>query len=141
MAVNSARKLSSRIRPRVVTFPRRPERGARAGPVSARAGRVSRVGFRTTSQGGTMQLRTLDDVFADQVADLLSAEQQLVVALPKVASAASSDKLRNAIGEHLEESRGHVRRLEKVMRSVDLGFPQARCEGMAGLIKEGEEIV
>jgi len=88
-----------------------------------------------------MQLRTLDDVFVDQVADLLSAEQQLVVALPKVASAASSDKLRNAIAEHLEETRGHVRRLEEVMRSVDLGFPQERCEGMAGLLKESEEIV
>jgi ferritin-like metal-binding protein YciE len=88
-----------------------------------------------------MQLRSLDDVFTEQVADLLSAEQQLVEALPKVAGAASSDKLRNAIGEHLEETRGHVRRIEEVMRSVDLGFPQERCEGIAGLIKEGDEIV
>jgi ferritin-like metal-binding protein YciE len=88
-----------------------------------------------------MQLTSLEDVFAEQVADLLSAEQQLVEALPKVAGAASSDKLRGALEHHLEETRGHVRRIEEVMSLVDLPFPREHCEGMEGLLKEGEEVV
>jgi len=59
-----------------------------------------------------MKLETLDDVLMAELTDLLSAEKQLVQALPKVAEAASSSELRDAIEEHLEETRGHVLRLE-----------------------------
>jgi ferritin-like metal-binding protein YciE len=88
-----------------------------------------------------MQLASLEDVFAEQVADLLSAEQQLVDALPKVAGAASSAKLRGALEHHLEETREHVRRIEQVMSLVDLPFPREHCKGMEGLLKEGEDVV
>jgi ferritin-like metal-binding protein YciE len=88
-----------------------------------------------------MQLASLNDVFEEQVADLLSAEQQLVEALPKVAAAASSPELREAITEHLAETRGHVARLEKVIQTSGITPPSEECKAMAGLISEGDEVV
>ncbi len=87
-----------------------------------------------------MRLQTLDDVFRDQIEDLHSAETQLVEALPAVANAASDDKLTEAVREHLEETRQHVRRLEQIESELGIST-QERCEAMAGLIREGEEIV
>jgi ferritin-like metal-binding protein YciE len=88
-----------------------------------------------------MQLTSLNDVFEEQVADLLSAENQLVEALPKVASAASSPELRDAITQHLEETRQHVTRLQQVIQSSGITPPSEECKAMAGLIAEGEEVV
>jgi ferritin-like metal-binding protein YciE len=88
-----------------------------------------------------MQLNSLRDVYAEQVVDLFSAEQQLVEALPKLASAASSDELRTAFQEHLEETRGHVQRLTEVLASAGIDSPSETCEAMQGLIREGEKIV
>jgi ferritin-like metal-binding protein YciE len=88
-----------------------------------------------------MKLETLEDVFVDQIADLYSAEQQLVEALPKMAGAANSEELRKAFQEHLEETRGHVERLQQVMNDVPQTVPQETCEAMQGLIREGEEII
>ena len=59
-----------------------------------------------------MKLKTLHDLLIDQVRDIYFAEKQLVRALPKVAKAATSDELREAIEEHLEVTKGHVQRLE-----------------------------
>lgn len=87
-----------------------------------------------------MPLSTLNDVFADQIEDLYSAETQLVQALPKIAAAASDGKLREAIENHLEETRGHVGRLSNIKSDLGINAPQ-RCKGMAGLIAEGDETV
>ena len=88
-----------------------------------------------------MRLQSLEDVFREQIEDLHSAETQLVAALPAVADAASSDKLKQAIREHLEQTREHVRRLDTIAN--DLGFSAGgeECEAMAGLIRESEEVV
>jgi len=86
-------------------------------------------------------LASLDDVLKDQLADLYSAEKQLVDALPKVARAATHPQLRGALEQHLEETRGHVRRLEEIFRSAGMSAPSEHCEGMEGLVKEGEEVV
>ena len=88
-----------------------------------------------------MQLQNLNDVFVEQLADLYSAEQQLVTALPKVATAASEPELEEAITEHLEETRGHVKRLEKVFQELSITPPGETCKAMQGLIAEGEEII
>ena len=88
-----------------------------------------------------MKLQTLDDVLMAELTDLLSAEKQLVKALPKVAEAASSPELRDAIEEHLGETRGHVQRLERVFQSLGTEVRSEHCEAMEGLIGEGEEIV
>jgi ferritin-like metal-binding protein YciE len=88
-----------------------------------------------------MQLNSLNDLFADQLADLYSAERQLVQALPKVAQATESDKLREAFEDHLEQTRGHVSRLEGVFEQTGIDVPTMVCRAMQGLIAEGDEIV
>src|SRR3978361_51687 len=88
-----------------------------------------------------MNLSSLQDVFAEQLNDLRSAEQQLVQALPKMASAAGSDELRTAFEEHLEQTRGHLERIEDVIATTGVASRGAECKAMKGLIAEGEEIV
>ena len=87
-----------------------------------------------------MSLNSLNDVFQEQVEDLYSAEKQLVDALPTVASAVQSEELRSAIQEHLEETRGHVKRLEEILGGLGIGSSSTHCKGMEGLIAEGSEI-
>jgi ferritin-like metal-binding protein YciE len=88
-----------------------------------------------------MQLNSLNDVLEDQLADLLSAEQQLVEALPKIAAAASSNELREALQNHLQETRGHLQRLKDITPSLAATAPSKKCVGMEGLLREGEEII
>jgi ferritin-like metal-binding protein YciE len=88
-----------------------------------------------------MTLTTVQDVFADQVADLRSAETQLVEALPKMADAATDEKLKQAFTTHLQETRGHLGRIEEIVSNLDTQVPSEECEAMKGLISEGEEII
>ncbi len=88
-----------------------------------------------------MPLSTLNDVFVEQIEDIYSAENQLVEALPKVAAAASDDKLRAALEQHLEQTRVHVQRLRNIFTDVGISSPTQQCEGMAGLLAEGEEVI
>jgi ferritin-like metal-binding protein YciE len=71
--------------------------------------------------------------------DLYNAENQLVKALPKMAKAASSDELRQGFGEHLEQTKGHVQRLEKIFQALGESPKGKKCKGMEGLIEEGSE--
>ena len=87
-----------------------------------------------------MQLQTLQNLFEHEIADLYDAETQLVTALPKLAQAATSDELRGAFENHLEETREHVRRLEDVRGQIGSSMSE-QCDGMRGLIQEGEETV
>ena len=88
-----------------------------------------------------MELTSLNDVFAEQVADLRSAESQLIEALPKMASAASDDSLREAFTTHLEETREHAQRIEQVIGQFGGQVPGEECKAMKGLIEEGEDII
>ena len=87
-----------------------------------------------------MELKSLDDVLEEELKDLYSAEKQLVEALPDIAEAASSKDLQNAISEHLEETRGHVKRLEQVFQAIGIQPESEHCDGMEGLISEGSEV-
>src|SRR5689334_16437635 len=87
-----------------------------------------------------MELKTLDDVLETELKDLYSAEKQLVEALPDIAQAASSKDLTQAINEHLEETRGHVKRLEEVFEAIGIQPESEHCDGMEGLISEGSEV-
>ncbi len=87
-----------------------------------------------------MALGTLKDVFVDQIEDLYSAETQLIQALPKIARAASDEKLQEAISDHLEETRGHVERLRQIKDDIGITGAQ-KCKGMEGLLAEGEEVL
>jgi ferritin-like metal-binding protein YciE len=88
-----------------------------------------------------MGLQSLDDVLQEQVKDLLSAEKQLVAALPKVAEAAHSQELKKALNEHLKETRGHVQRLEQVTGMLGMAVSATTCKAMQGLVAEGEEVL
>lgn len=81
------------------------------------------------------------DLYIDELKDLYSAENQLVKALPKMAKAASSDELKQGFEEHLEQTRGHVERLEEIFRSLGENPKGKKCVGMEGLVKEGSEVM
>lgn len=83
----------------------------------------------------------LRELYVDELKDLYSAENQLVKALPKMAKAASSDELRQGFEDHLEQTKGHVQRLEKIFESLDENPKGKKCMGMEGLIKEGSEVM
>jgi ferritin-like metal-binding protein YciE len=88
-----------------------------------------------------MSIETLEDLFVDEIEDLYDAEQRLVKTLPKMAEAATTDELRTAFEDHLEQTKGHVQRLEEVFAELGKDSKKKTCEAMKGLIKEGEEVV
>jgi ferritin-like metal-binding protein YciE len=83
----------------------------------------------------------LEEFFHDELKDIYWAEKHLVKTLPKMAKAATSDELRAAFKEHLEVTKGHVSRLEQVFESLGFTAQAKKCEAMAGITKEGEEII
>jgi len=83
----------------------------------------------------------LNELFIDELKDIYWAEKHLVKALPKMAKAATSEELRTAIQNHLSETENHVTRLEQAFESIGEKAVAVKCEAMAGLIKEGDEIV
>ena len=87
------------------------------------------------------QAGTLHDAFIEELRDTYDAEKQLIKALPKLAKAAASPDLRTAFETHLEETRGHVERLEQVFESLDEKPRGKHCEGIAGIIEEGKSIM
>ncbi len=88
-----------------------------------------------------MGFQSLKDVLQEQLEDLHSAETQLIEALPKLAKAAHHDELKQAFEHHLEETRGHVKRVEEALGELGVTNPTEECKGMKGLIAEGEEII
>jgi ferritin-like metal-binding protein YciE len=87
-----------------------------------------------------MPLATMKELLIDELSDLYSAEKQLVKALPKVAKAITSPHLQEAITDHLEQTRGHVERLEQAFSTLGVKAKRKTCKGMTGLLKEGDEI-
>src|SRR5690348_10434048 len=88
-----------------------------------------------------MSNENLKKLYVDELKDLFSAESQLLKALPKMAKAASSDELRTGFEQHLEQTKGHVQRLEEIFESLDENPKGKKCVGMEGLIKEGSEVM
>jgi len=80
---------------------------------------------------------TLHDAFIDELRDVYHAEKQVTKALPKMIKAATSDELREAFDNHLEETKGQIARLEEVFASLDEKVKAKKCDGMAGIIEEG----
>ena len=86
-----------------------------------------------------MSAENLKELFVEEVRDIYDAEKQLVKALPKMAKAAQTAELRGAFEEHLEITRAHVGRLEEVFKLLGVAARGKTCEGMKGLIEEGQE--
>ena len=83
----------------------------------------------------------LRELYLDELKDLYNAENQLIKALPKLAKASTSDELREGLEEHLEQTKGHVERLEQIFEAMDESPKGKKCAGMEGLVKEGSEVM
>jgi ferritin-like metal-binding protein YciE len=88
-----------------------------------------------------MEHQALKELYIDELKDLYDAENRLVKALPKLAKAATSEKLRSGFEEHLEQTRGHVSRLDEIFEGLGEKPTGKKCAGMMGLVKEGEEMM
>ncbi|HEX4054011.1 MAG TPA: ferritin-like domain-containing protein [Tepidisphaeraceae bacterium] len=83
----------------------------------------------------------LNDLFINQLEDLYDAENRLIDALPKMANAASAPPLKNAFMQHLEQTKGHARRLEQIFGKIGRKPKRETCEAMKGLVREGAEMI
>ena len=83
----------------------------------------------------------LRELYIEELKDLYNAENQLVKALPKMAKAASSDELRQGFEDHLQQTKGHVQRLEQIFQALGESPKGKKCKGMEGLVEEGSEVM
>jgi ferritin-like metal-binding protein YciE len=88
-----------------------------------------------------MKLKSLHDLYVDELKDLYNAENQLVKALPKMAKAASNPELAKAFRDHLEETQAQVERLEQIFERLEISPKGKKCKAMEGLIEEGKEVM
>ena len=88
-----------------------------------------------------MEHQALKELYIDELKDIYNAENQLVKALPKMAKTANSEELRTGFEEHLEQTRGHVQRLEQIFKELGEKPSGKKCKGMEGLVAEGQEIM
>ena len=87
-----------------------------------------------------MELETLKDLYIHELKDLYSAENQLIKALPKMAKAATNRQLASAFRQHLEQTKRQAKRLEQILKSHGQSTRAPKCEGMEGLIAEGDKM-
>ena len=88
-----------------------------------------------------LKLDSLEKLYVMELKDLYSAENQLLDALPKIIDAVSDECLKTAFQKHLKETNQQVARLEKIFSKMEFSPDGHKCEGMAGLLKEGEELM
>src|ERR1700759_2555154 len=88
----------------------------------------------------TKDIKTMNDLFVHQLQDIYYAEQQLVKALPNMADKASEKQLKQDFMSHLEETRGHVKRLEEVFRMLGTSVKAVDCPAIDGIIEEADEV-
>ena len=88
-----------------------------------------------------MELETLKDLYIKELKDLYSAESQIIKALPKMVKAASNEDLSAGFAAHLEQTREHAARLEKILTNLDETTKGPKCHGMEGVLKEGAEMI
>ncbi|HSI35040.1 MAG: ferritin-like domain-containing protein [Phycisphaerae bacterium] len=88
-----------------------------------------------------MHMNDLQDLFKEDLKDVLNAENQIAKALPKMIKAATHDELRAAFESHLEETKEQINRLEQVMGMVGMPVKGKTCKAMKGLLEEGKEVM
>jgi ferritin-like metal-binding protein YciE len=92
-------------------------------------------------QEDAMADKHLNELFLDTLKDIYYAEKQILKALPKMAKAANSDKLRAAFDKHHDETEGHIERLEKIFELLGKTARGKKCDAIEGIIDEGKEIM
>jgi ferritin-like metal-binding protein YciE len=88
-----------------------------------------------------MKLDSLKKLYIEELRDLYSAENQILKALPKMEKAATAPELKEAFRSHLEETKGQVKRLERIFEKLDESPKGKTCKAMEGLVEEGEELL
>ena len=88
-----------------------------------------------------MSVKTMQDLFVNELRDIYHAEKQLLRALPKMAKSSTHPELKQVFESHLEETRGQVERLEQVFDQLDLSKRAKPCQAMEGLIEEAKELL
>jgi ferritin-like metal-binding protein YciE len=88
-----------------------------------------------------MKITNLEQLLEDELKDIYSAENQLLKALPRMAEAAEAKDLRASFEKHLEQTKTHLQRIEEICHDLKIEPSGKTCAGMAGLIKEGEEVI
>ncbi|WP_213771257.1 ferritin-like domain-containing protein [Bradyrhizobium sp. dw_78] len=89
----------------------------------------------------TAKDKDLNDLFLDTLKDIYFAEKQILKALPKMAKAAGSDKLRAAFEKHHDETEGQVERLEQIFEMMDKPARGKTCDAIQGILDEGKEVM
>jgi ferritin-like metal-binding protein YciE len=88
-----------------------------------------------------MQMENLQDLMKEDLKDVLHAENQIIKALPKMIKTASNPQLQQAFQMHLEQTKGHVSRIEEVMGMMGMPVKGKTCKAMQGIIEEGKEVM
>lgn len=86
-------------------------------------------------------MQSLRELMIDELKDLYSAENQILKALPKMIKKATSAELKSGFEKHLEETEGHVERLDKIFQQLDASPRGKKCKGMEGIIADGKELM
>ena len=88
-------------------------------------------------------MQNLEGLYVEELKDAYSAEKQILQALPKMAKAASSEELQTAFNDHLQQTKRHAERLEKILEDMGQSVTTKgkKCEGMAGIIKEASHLL
>jgi ferritin-like metal-binding protein YciE len=88
-----------------------------------------------------MSMKSLEDLYVEELKDLYDAEHQILEALPKLAQAASAARLKAAFEQHQKQTEGQVKRLEQIFKERGESPNGKKCKGVAGLIAEGQELL
>jgi ferritin-like metal-binding protein YciE len=88
-----------------------------------------------------MSVATAEELFVEELKDIYSAEKQAVKAYPRLTKAVQSEELKEAMQEHLEQTKGQVERLERIFQILDKRSSGKTCEGMKGLVQEAQSHV
>jgi ferritin-like metal-binding protein YciE len=88
-----------------------------------------------------MKVNSLKQLYVEELKDAFDAENQIVKALPKIIKSASTPKLREAIEAHLQQTKGHVQRLEQIFKGLGEPAKAKKCDGLRGILEEGEKTI
>jgi ferritin-like metal-binding protein YciE len=88
-----------------------------------------------------MSVENMQELLLDELKDLYSAEKQITKALPKMVKATTSPELKQAFESHLEETKGHVERLDQIFGILGKAARAKTCHGMQGVLEEGSEVL
>jgi ferritin-like metal-binding protein YciE len=88
-----------------------------------------------------MTINSLHDLYVSELKDLYDGENRIIKALPKMSEAAKSPDLRNALEQHLDQTRRQVGRLERIFEQLNESPKGKKCKGLEGIIDEGEDVI